>query len=682
MKNLMGKLPILWKIMVILPFIIVFLAILTFISYNNASNELNQAIDERMDSKLKETVERVNIKLTTHERNLVTTKALIESQDTYFTKAEYRAYFENLLPSNEETFGLGVWYEPYQYNEDEEFFGPYVYKDGDNTVYTEEYEVPSYNYPEIDWYKQGKQSDRPVWTAPYYDETLDQTFITTAVSFKDKRGSLQGVITSDYVLDSIQGIISEIQVEDSGYAVLVDQDGNFIAHPDSDKLLSSNLSDELNDDSMIDTIVTEDNGKHTAVVAGSEYELHYETLPKVGWKIVLLAPTDELYSSLPILLNQLLITSGVLILLIVIIVFIIGKTVSKDVQGINRQLEVLAQGDLTTKINTTSKDEFGQMGQYFNRSVSSLQSMLTKIGQSTDHVAATSEQLSASSQEINSSVEEVASSIQEVADAASSQNELANDLSTSNGSMRNNMARMEVAVKSMEEEANQSTKLAGDGSEMVKEVIEKMKQLNEQITSSSQKIYALESKSNQIGEMANLITDVTEQTNLLALNAAIEAARAGEAGKGFAVVAEEVRKLAEQSGKASQEINEIINGIQLEVSQSVSMMERSQHIAGEGIQSVEKTGQSFEEITSSIFSLSSKISSMTTEMTTSLSDMDTMNDLSNKMQKYSESTNDHAHSVSAVTEEQMSMMAEVANASESLAELAQQLQEEMAKFKI
>ncbi|MEN2769165.1 methyl-accepting chemotaxis protein [Ornithinibacillus xuwenensis] len=683
MKNLLGKLSMLWKVMIILPFIIVFLALLTFISYQNASTELNNAIAERMKTKLSETVEIIDKKLTTHERNLVTTKALVESQTSLFTKQAYRAYFEKLLPSNEETFGVGIWYEPFTYSEDEEFFAPYVYKDGDNVVYSEDYEDPSYNYPETDWYVQGMQSDVPVWTAPYYDETLGQTFITTAVSFNNQEKNISGVITSDYVLNSIQAVISEIQVEDSGYAVLIDQDGNFLAHPDQEKLMTSNLAEDIkNDGEAVDGIVSKENGKEIVQIAGSEYEVHFKTLPKVGWKIVLFAPTDELYASLPVLLNKLIITSSILIIFIILIVFYIGKTVSKDANRMNAQLEILASGDLTKRLDTKSKDEFGQMGQHFNHSVNSLQSMLSTIASSTEHVAATAEQLSASSEEINSSVEEVANSIQDVADNASSQSELATELSHSSSNMHHHMNDMASSVKSMEEEANHSTNLANNGSELVKEVVHKMKELNEQISSSSQIIFALESKSNQIGQMANLITDVTEQTNLLALNAAIEAARAGEAGKGFAVVAEEVRKLAEQSGQASKEINEIIGGIQKEVSQSVSMMKDSQHIADKGIESVERTGESFGQITNSIFSLSSKIAILTKEMDSALADMESMKDLSNNVQNYSTNTSDHAHSVSAVTEEQMSMMAEVSKASESLAELAQQLQEEMGKFNI
>lgn len=678
MKKAIGNLSMFWKIMVIIPFIVIFLGILTFISYNNASSELNTAIDERMESKLNHTIEQINKKMTTHERNLINTKALVESQDSAYSRDQYRSYLESLLPSsNEETYGMGMWYEPYAHNDDDKFFGPYVYKEDDSLSYTEDYEDPEYNYFEVDWYVQGLESETPVWTEPYDDETLGKTFITTAVSFSDENGTTQGVLTSDYILDSIQTLVSDIQVEESGYAALVGPDGTYYSHPDEEKNLSANVTDDIGEQAIAD-----DSGSVSSTIAGTDYEIHYETLPKVGWKVLLFAPADELYASLPALLNKLIITSVVLVIFIVLIVFLIGRTVSNKAKKLNTHLETLANGDLTDRIDVQSKDELGQMGQYFNHSADSLQHMLQNITGNTEHVASTAEQLSASSQEINSSVEDVAASIQEVADNATSQNDIANDLSASSEKMQENMNQMTASVESMNDEASRSTELASEGSQTVKDVVGKMQELNEQISASSQIIYALDKKSDQIGEMAKLITDVTEQTNLLALNAAIEAARAGEAGKGFSVVAEEVRKLAEQTGKASNDINDTIRDIQQEVSQSVTMMEKSQSIADEGIQSVEKSGRSFDEIASSIYDLSSKIASLTSEMENSLSDMKAMKDLSDNVQSYSTSTSDHANNVSATTEEQVSMMAEVAKASESLAEKAQELQEEMSQFKI
>ncbi|ENH96087.1 methyl-accepting chemotaxis protein [Gracilibacillus halophilus YIM-C55.5] len=620
--------------------------------------------------------------MTRHERNLVTTKALLESQDGQYNRQQYRDYFESLLPSNEETYGLGVWYEPYAHNEDDEYFGPYVYKGEDSLQYTEDYEEPSYDYHSQGYYTQGIEADTPIWTTPYYDETLDQTFITTAVSFANQEGTTQGVLTSDYVLNSVQSLVADIKVEDTGYAALIGKDGTFLSHPDQEKILSASLSDEISNENVISQINENSNGDVTLSLDGTEYEVHYETLPKVGWKLMMFAPTDELYASLPALLNKLIITSVALVILIVLLVFFIGRTVSKDAKKLNTYLEGLAQGDLTDRIDVQSSDELGQMGQYYNHSVNSLHQMLQSITKNSEHVASTSEQLSASSQEINSSVEEVATSIQEVANNATSQNEIANQLSGSSEKMHENMNDMADSMKMMNQEASQSTDRASQGSKNVKDVVEKMHELNKQIKSSSDKIYSLDKKSDQIGEMSRMITEITEQTNLLALNAAIEAARAGEAGKGFSVVAEEVRKLAEQTGQTSSQINDMVEDVQKEVSESVTMMEQSQTIADEGIQSVERSGESFDTITSSIYDLSEKITSITSDMEKSLADMKEMKELSDKVQNYSHDTSDHANNVSATTEEQLSMMNEVANASESLAEMAQQLQEEMSQFNI
>ncbi|SES05055.1 methyl-accepting chemotaxis sensory transducer with Cache sensor [Gracilibacillus ureilyticus] len=677
-----NDLSIFWKIMVLVPFIALFLTILTFLSYQNASAELNKAINEQMDAKLSQTTEQITKELTTHEQNLLTTKAMLQSQDSNMTREQFESYFKGLLPINEASYGIGVWYEPYGHNEDEEYFGPYVYKDGDNLVYTDEYEEPSYDYPSIDWYISGLEAESPIWTTPYYDDTLDQTFITTALAFYDNSNQKQGVITSDYVLDSIQSIISAIQVEETGYAVLIDENGNLLSYPEKEEVLNTKLAEVMNEQESVTSLLENDKGNMLSEVNGKKYEIHYQALPNVGWKVLLFAPTDELYASLPHLLQQLIIISVVLIILIVLIVFFIGRSLSKSTKELNGHLEILATGDLTNRSNSVSKDEIGQMSRYLNNSVQSLQNMLKSIEDNISHVASTSEQLSASSEEINSSVDEVANSIQEVADNATSQHDISSKLSASSANMHHRLEKMAKSFESMNKDADDTTHIAEDGSKIVKEVVDTIRELEQQIRASSQKIYELDKKSDKIGEMAKLITDITEQTNLLALNAAIEAARAGESGKGFSVVAEEVRKLAEQTGQASKEINDMTNDIQQVVSQSVTMMEQSQHIATEGIQSVETSGKSFESITASIYSLSSKMNELTNDMTTNLSEMKSVHDLSAEVQDYSSNTSNHAVNVSATTEEQVSMMAEIARAAESLSVMAQELQEEMAKFKI
>ncbi|MGA2159166.1 MAG: methyl-accepting chemotaxis protein [Dehalococcoidia bacterium] len=144
--------------------------------------------------------------------------------------------------------------------------------------------------------------------------------------------------------------------------------------------------------------------------------------------------------------------------------------------------------------------------------------------------------------------------------------------------------------------ARSATDTANKGAEMVQKTIKGMEEIKNTIEAASEKVSGLGTRSREIGKIVATINDIADQTNLLALNAAIEAARAGEQGRGFAVVADEVRKLAERASSSTEEIAELINGIQTGVSQTITAMEKgTEQIAG-GYELATSAGQSLEEI--------------------------------------------------------------------------------------
>ena len=207
-------------------------------------------------------------------------------------------------------------------------------------------------------------------------------------------------------------------------------------------------------------------------------------------------------------------------------------------------------------------------------------------------------------------------------------------------------------------------------------------ELHTQVENSANLISSLKNQSVQIEKMSELISSITDQTNLLSLNAAIEAARAGEAGKGFAVVAGEVKALATQTSLASQDIATVVRTIQEQVNEAVSKMEQSRKIAHHGIDSVQQAGSTFDTISSAIEDLKQTIEKTSTNTSNAF---EKLHDMTSKVQEISQqamATNDHTLNVSAISEEQASTMNEMAVASEQLAHLAQDLQEETGKFTI
>ena len=202
-----------------------------------------------------------------------------------------------------------------------------------------------------------------------------------------------------------------------------------------------------------------------------------------------------------------------------------------------------------------------------------------------------------------------------------------------------------------------------------------------QMASSLKVVETLGEQSQEIGKIVETISGIADQTNLLALNAAIEAARAGDAGRGFAVVADEVRKLAEQSGLAAQNIASIIGGIQKDTQEAMQAMDKGNEGVQAGTKIVRRTGEVFSRMEGHIDALYEQIQQSQSRMVAAEKDTQQMTQSIQKANESSRATANEAQTVSAATEEQSAMMHDITDASESLAKLAQTLQNEVSKFR-
>jgi len=311
--------------------------------------------------------------------------------------------------------------------------------------------------------------------------------------------------------------------------------------------------------------------------------------------------------------------------------------------GLIQNVEKIADGDLTVTVDDSLKqnqDQAGVLAKSVDKMVHSFGTLVSKVKHSVDALSSSAEEMSSSAEEVNASVEETTSNIQQIATGSSTASNQTNVV-------------LEETVKAGEA-AQKGQKAAAD-------VNDKIKLIKSTTEQGASKIAALGEKSKEIGHIVDTINQISEQTNLLALNAAIEAARAGEAGRGFAVVADEVRKLAEESGQATQQISTLISGIQNEIDGAVQSMGENTKQVEEGSQGVDEAVKAFELMPTIVEAVRKAAAEVGTA---------------------AEQNAANSEETSSAMQEVSSSMQQVTNSATSLTQLAGDLQHQISNFKI
>jgi methyl-accepting chemotaxis protein len=235
---------------------------------------------------------------------------------------------------------------------------------------------------------------------------------------------------------------------------------------------------------------------------------------------------------------------------------------------------------------------------------------------------------------------------------------------------------------SVADEAYEMERRSQQGNTVVRQVSEQMNLITQSVKNTASAIEVLESRSQEIGDILNIISGISSQTNLLALNASIEAARVGEEGRGFAVVAGEVRKLAEQSEQATSQVGVLIQEIQAGIKQAVQAMEQGTSEVDTGLSVADQTGQLFDEILEAAKKVSHQIqevSSATQEISAGTEEMTaTADDLSASVSK----TADSSEKISVSVDEQKASLITLVDSSTRLNDMSEELQELISHFNV
>jgi len=339
-------------------------------------------------------------------------------------------------------------------------------------------------------------------------------------------------------------------------------------------------------------------------------------------------------------------------------------------------------GDLTVSAAIHRSDEIGLVTDECNRLIESLAEIAGGVRRSSESVAAAATELSASSQEISASTMEISNSVQHIAHGAELQSRKVEETTAAVEAIAQTVNNVSVQAVEASRISQEAARQADHGRAATDEAIAKIGEVQQSIETLAASVALLGRRSDEIGKIVDVITSIADQTNLLSLNAAIEAARAGESGRGFAVVAEEVRKLAEGSGKAAEQIGELIKEVQYETNKAVRLMEIGQREMTMGTEVVGRTGAALNEIDEAVHrtaELADRIAQSMTEQRERTAAVDrAMHDIAAVVEENAAAVEETA----AAAEEQTACMEEISSSAQDLADMSHRLEESVRKLRL
>ncbi|CAM3553513.1 methyl-accepting chemotaxis protein [Marinicrinis lubricantis] len=548
------------------------------------------------------------------------------------------------------------------------------------------YETSKYNLEES-----GKeQMKSSVRLAIAMINNLDKEVQAGHLTLEEAQEMFRQEILGPKAEDNRRPINPRYVVGETGYLYAVDQDALSVMNPSNEgsSLVGVITEDGVDMGKTILELAEKGGGYYTYVwgksdAEGNETKISYvEPDEHWGWIIGSGAYESEFNAGANQVLRFVITTLVISIVVGAMIIGIFVNTILRPVRVMALQVNQVSGGDLTVDpLPAKSRDEIGSLARDFNRMTQSLRTLIGHVSESSEQVAATSEELTASAQQTSKATEQITMSSQEVAAGAEEQNRTLNGARTAVGEIANGMTSVAASIQSVSQTAVSTNEEAAKGNEVVQQTVEQIQTVHNHVNTTAQVIETLGNKSDEIGQVVLLISDIANQINLLALNASIEAARAGEHGRGFAVVADEVRKLAVQSSDATEKIGSIIQDIQNDTNQAVVSIKEGTYAVDAGMEQVRQTGDSFKTITSMVNDVSAQsqeVAAVVEEVMASIQNMVSMID---SIANISEQSSSNSQNMAAASEEQLASMEEISSSAANLTNMAEELQKLVEKFK-
>lgn len=675
----------------ILMILILLAGSISYVSIQNSKSEVKRSEYKKMELLSEDIVSKIE---TEFERNSNIAKSLSKLYSvnrTALTKEQYMNMAKEYLKMNPRTLGSGIWLEPFEYSPEQKFFGGYMYKDGNEIKYTDEYESEEYNYPTTDWYlmaknifKSGDEQISVAYSTPYYDATSGITMITAAAPIS-VNGKFVGVVSADFEFSAISNMIKELKVGQTGYVILADDKDTILVSKDANEALKTKLQDkaEYKEVSFVDKFSSENDG--TILVGGKKYSMYYNSLPDLNWKVLVHVSNDELFAATKKMGSEIIMVTVILTALAILLVFLLMKYwLTGPIKIVVKFMDYLSNADLTKRIPDKifyRRDELGELSEGMRKIRGNFTRIISEIDSSSENLLNYSVELEdyankiiLISEAVNQTVEGLVMSMTVEATHAE----------TGNNSMIKFGEELDTNINSIHD----IIEMSKDVEHIVQSgigTINKLIDLNEKGNLASaevlESINTTDANCKRINEASDIIASIAQQTNLLALNAAIEAARAGESGKGFSVVAEEIRKLAEESAKSAETINQIIQELNKTSQIAVQKMNEANLVVSQQNEAVGETKDRYRNISEVIEKTQNRMMKLHDNIESMKVGKNSAQEIFNIFTIMSRENLENSEEISTSIEQQLQEIQNIFDEVHNIVSIVEELRANISKFK-
>nr|WP_245855773.1 methyl-accepting chemotaxis protein [Paenibacillus rigui] len=484
----------------------------------------------------------------------------------------------------------------------------------------------------------------------------------------------QAILLVEISVDAVSKELSDINMGEGGQTMILSQDLKVVYAKDA-QTIGQKTAVPITKDGLVED-------SKSTLSSDNALQLVYFKSAKTGWFLLGAMPIAELVKDAKIISNITWVMAGIAALIAVVIGIIVARMIGTPVIKLRNLMKEGEQGNLTVRMNVTSQDEIGQLGQSFNQMMEKITALVQQTNRSAQEVLETAGELTDASKKTAISAKEIAVATEEIAGGASSlavESERGNELTHNIGMQMKSVIDSNVVMGTAASDVQKSSE---QGIEYMAELIDKTNATEAMTRDMVEKVDKLKESTRSIRKILDVLNNISKQTNILSLNATIEAARAGAAGKGFMVVADEIRKLADQSRQSIEIVAKFTETIQKEIDETVSVLSNAYPIFQEQIVSVKEADMIFKEVQSHMGGFIGRLSEVTESISNLNESQMVLSDAMSNVSAVAEESSATSQEVASLSAEQLNISSGLVRLSDKLEQLSNSLQESLSKFEV